>query len=405
LGIVTNITERSLLEEQLHQAHKMEAIGRLAGGVAHDFNNLLTVINGRCDLLLRNLGVGDRIRAELNEIRIAGERAQELTRQMLAFSRGQIRSTQVLNLQGLMEDVERMLTRIIGEDIKLVTVFDPGLGPIKADRTELTQILLNLAANARDAMPTGGTLTFEIRNVELGESYARNHPGARPGAYVLLTVVDTGFGMDAETKKHLFEPFFTTKQPGRGTGLGLATVYGIVSQNKGWILVDSKPREGTTFRIYWPRVAAEPSRKSDQAAQPEQPLYGNETILVVEDQQQVRELACAILKEFGYQTLEASHGEEALRVVEAHAGPLHLLLTDVIMPGISGPELATRLQAMRSLPVLFMSGYSDLREADQNSEVAYIQKPFIAVALVSKVRELLDKAEHRVPGVPSGTSA
>jgi two-component system, cell cycle sensor histidine kinase and response regulator CckA len=400
LGVITNITERSLLEEQLHQAHKMEAIGRLAGGVAHDFNNLLTVINGRSDLVLRNLALGDQIRADLTEIRIAGQRAQELTSQMLAFSRGQIRATQVLSLRGVVEDVETMLRRMIGEDIKLVTVFDPGLGQIKADRTELTQILLNLAANARDAMPTGGTLTFELLNVEMNESYARSHPGTRPGAYVLLTVVDTGVGMDADIRKHLFEPFFTTKQSGKGTGLGLATVYGIVSQNKGWIQVDSKPRQGTTFRIYWPRVAGAPSKEKDQTALPEQPLYGNETVLVVEDQRQVRELACAILKEFGYQILEASDCEEALRLVEAHAGPLHLLLTDVVMPGISGPELATRLTAVRSLPVLFMSGYSDRMEACQDAETAYIQKPFTAIALLRKVREVLGEREHRVPQVP-----
>jgi two-component system, cell cycle sensor histidine kinase and response regulator CckA len=237
------------------------------------------------------------------------------------------------------------------------------------------------------------------------ENYARNHPGARPGAYLLLTVVDTGVGMDAETKKHLFEPFFTTKQPGKGTGLGLATVYGIVSQNRGWILVDSEPRQGTTFRIYWTRVAGMQSKEKDQDAPSEQPLYGNETVLVVEDQPQVRQLACSILKEFGYHILEASDGEEALHLVEAHAGPLHLLLTDVIMPGTSGLELAARLQAMCSLPVLFMSGYPDQMEAGEKSDVSFIKKPFTPIALVGKVREILSKAEQHMPRVRTGTSA
>jgi two-component system, cell cycle sensor histidine kinase and response regulator CckA len=390
LVIISDITERSLQEEQVHQAHKMEAIGRLAGGVAHDFNNLLTVINGRCDLLLRHSAVGERIRAEIAEISNAGQRAQELTSQMLAFSRGQIRATEVLSLQSVIEDVEKMLRRMIGEDIELVSVFEPGLGQIKADPTELTQVLLNLAVNARDAMPNGGTLTFEIRNLEVDQSYARNHPGILPGAYVLLTVVDTGIGMDAELQKHLFEPFFTTKPPGKGTGLGLATVYGIVSQNNGRIEVDSKPRKGTTFRIYWPRVEGAFSKEKDQAELRDQPLYGNETVLVVEDQLQVRKLVFSILKEFGYQILEASDGEEALRLVETHAGPLHLLLTDVIMPGIGGLELATRLKAMRPLQVLFMTGYPDRMEVGHDFEVAYLKKPFTSIGLVRKVREVLD---------------
>src|SRR5260370_5145781 len=231
----------------------MEAIRRLARGVAHDFNNLLTVINGCSDLLLRNLGADDQIYARLTEIRSAGQRGQELTSQMLAFSRSRIRAAEVLSLHSVIEEVEKMLRRIIGDDIELVTAFEPGLGKVKADRTELAQILLNLAVNARDAMPTGGTLTFETRNVDVDENYARNHPAAHAGAYVLLTVIDTGVGMDAETQQHLFEPFFTTKEAGKGTGLGLATVYGIVSQRGGWIRVDSKPREGATFRIYLPR--------------------------------------------------------------------------------------------------------------------------------------------------------
>jgi PAS domain S-box-containing protein len=389
LGVITDITERSLLEERLHQANKMEAIGRLAGGVAHDFNNLLTVINGYSDLLLRNSNASDRIRAQLTEIRNAGQRARELTNQILAFSRNQMRTTDTLNLRSVIEDVEEMLRRMIGEDIELLTTFDPGLGEIRADRTEIIQVLLNLAVNARDAMPTGGALIFALANVEVDESDVRTHPGTRAGAHVLLTVTDTGIGMDAEIKKHLFEPFFTTKQAGKGTGLGLATVYGIVSQSDGLIQVDSKPRQGTTFRIYWPRVTGVPSQEKDHSGLPDQPLFGTETVLLVEDQPQVRQLTCSILRQFGYQILEASSGEEALCLAEAHAGPLHLLLTDVIMPGMNGLELAARLKTMRPTPILFMSGYSDRMEGEHDSGVAYIQKPFTPDSLVRKVREVL----------------
>jgi PAS domain S-box-containing protein len=410
LGIITDITERSLLEERLHRANKMEAIGRLAGGVAHDFNNLLTVINGYSDLLLQNLNAGDRVHAQLTNIRSAGQRAQELTTQILAFSRNQMRATDTLNLRNVIEDVEEMLRRMIGEDIELLTTFDPELGNIRADRTEIIQVLLNLAVNARDAMPTGGRLTFALANVEVDEKDVRTHPGSRPGAHVLLTVTDTGFGMDAEIQKHLFEPFFTTKQVGKGTGLGLATVYGIVSQSNGWIQVDSKPRQGTTFRIYWPLVAGVfpkevvgvPPKEKDHTGLPDQPLFGTETVLVVEDQAQVREMTCSILKQFGYQVLEASSGEEALCLAEAHTGPLHLLLTDVVMPGMNGMELATRLKTMRPTPILFMSGYSDRTEAVHDSGVTYIQKPFTSDTLVRKVREILGGRQFHAVGRGTG---
>ncbi len=393
LGVITNITERSVLEERLHQAFKMEAIGRLAGGVAHDFNNLLTVINGYSDLLLRKLSAADPLHAGLTEIRSAGQRAQELTGQMLAFSRRRNRATETLSLRSVIEEVENMFRRIIGEGIHLITAFDPALGQVRADRTELTQILLNLAVNARDAMPTGGTLTFETRNVDVDEDYARNYPAARAGAYVLLMVSDTGVGMDAETQQHLFEPFFTTKQAGKGTGLGLATVYGIVSQRGGWIQVHSKPREGATFWIYLPRLNAVPSEEEAHSEPQRQQFRGTETILVVEDQPQVRELTCSILREFGYQVLEASDAMEALSLAETHAGPLHLLLTDVIMPGMHGLELATRLQVIRGTPVLFMSGYPGSMEAGLDSEVDYIQKPFTPDILVGKVQEILGAAD------------
>jgi CheY-like chemotaxis protein len=305
-----------------------------------------------------------------------------------------MRTTETLNLRSVIEDTEEMLRRMIGEDIDLITIFDPGLGSVRADRTEVIQVLLNLAVNARDAMPNGGSLTFALDNVEVDDKHVRTHPGSRLGTHVLLTVTDTGLGMDAQIQKHLFEPFFTTKQVGKGTGLGLATVYGIVSQSDGWIQVDSKPRQGTTFRIYWPRVAAVPTVEKDRVELPDQLLFGTETVLVVEDQPQVREMTCSILRQFGYQILEACCGEEALCLAETHAGPVHLLLTDVIMPGMSGLELAARLKSLRPTPILFMSGYSDLTEAVHDSGVTYIQKPFTPDTLVRTVREVLGGADH-----------
>jgi CheY-like chemotaxis protein len=354
------------------------------------------VINGYSDLLLRQINGGDRIHTQLSEIRNAGQRAQELTNQILAFSRNQMRATDTMNLRSVIEDVEEMLRRLIGEDIELLTTFGPGLGNIRADRTEIIQVLLNLAVNARDAMPNGGTLTFALANVEMDEKDVRTHPGTRTGAHVLLKVTDTGIGMDAEIKRHLFEPFFTTKQTGKGTGLGLATVYGIVSQRDGWIQVDSKPRQGTTFRIYWPRVNGVPSEEKAHAGLPDEPLFGTETLLVVEDQPEVRQLTCSILKQFGYQILEASSGEEALCLAEAHVGHLDLLLTDVIMPGMNGLELAARLKAMRPTPILLMSGYSDRMEGVHDSGVTYIQKPFTPDTLVRTVREVLNGADHAI---------
>lgn len=401
LGIISDITERSRLEERLHQARKMEAIGRLAGGVAHDFNNLLTVINGYNDLLLRRISPGDPIRADLLEIRGAGEQAQELTSRMLAFSRGQVRATEVLSLRSVVEDVENMLRRMIGEDIRLMTRFDPGLGHIRADRTEIVQVLINLAANARDAMPSGGSLTFSLTNTEVDDRFARNHPGTSSGPYVLLSVTDTGIGMDFETQRHLFEPFFTTKQTGKGTGLGLATVYGVVSQCGGWIQVNSKPRGGTTFQIYLPRVDGELAERREHPEPAKQQLRGTETVLVVEDQAHVRKVTCSILTEYGYLTLEASHGEEALLLAAAHNGPLDLVLTDVVMPGMQGPELANRLRAIRRTPILFMSGFSEGIELADDSAVAYIRKPFTPEALARKVREILSRNGAMQEGNPS----
>ena len=365
-GIAEDVTVHRELEEQLRQAQKMEALGRFAGGIAHDFNNLLTVINGYTDLLLRKVSESDRIQAELNEVRSAGRRAKELTSQMLAFSRSQIRTTDVLYLRNVIEDVAKMLRPIIGEDIELVTVFDPESG-----------------------------LTFQTRNVEVDGRYARSWPGAQPGPYVLLTVIDSGVGMDAEIQQHLFEPFFTTKQVGKGTGLGLATVYGIVSQCGGWIEVKSKQGGGTTFQIYLPRAEVGAIEQAEHPEPARQRLRGTETVLVVEDQPHVRKLTCAILKEFGYQTLEAAHGEEALRLATTHEGSLDLVLTDVIMPGMNGPELANRLKAIRRTPVLFMSGVSGNVEGGYDPKIAYIRKPFTPDSLAQKVREILDAIDPK----------
>ena len=394
LGILTNITERTLLEERLRQAHKMEAIGRLAGGVAHDFNNLLTVINGYGDLLLSEMPAGSRAHTQLTEIRKAGRRAQELTSQMLAFSRNQTKATEILSLGAMFEDMEKMLRRMIGEDVEMIAAFEPALWPIRADRSEIAQVLMNLAVNARDAMPKGGTLRFEGTNVVVDEAFARKHPGARPGAHVLLVVTDTGIGMDWQVQQHLFEPFFTTKEVGKGTGLGLATVYGIVSQRNGWVQVESKPRQGAAFRIYLPRADAIPLR-NETAATAGQTLRGTETILVVEDQPQVRELTCCILRELGYQVLDTANPEEALRLVKAHAGPLDLLLTDAVMPRVHGLELAARLREIRSLPVLLMSGYPAGANGANHPGIAYIQKPFAPEVLAAKVREILGASQPR----------
>jgi two-component system, cell cycle sensor histidine kinase and response regulator CckA len=307
---------------------------------------------------------------------------------MLSFSRKRMLEPEVLNLSETIANVEAMLRRLIGEDIELVTALEPELARIRADRTEITQVLLNLAVNARDAMPGGGTLLFETRNLELDGASVRSHPSLFPGPYVLLTVTDTGIGMDAETQEHLFEPFFTTKDVGKGTGLGLATVYGIVSQSAGWIQVDSTPGEGTTFRIYLPAVSSErPAREVEKTACPS--LQGSETILVVEDEPQIRRITALMLRDLGYQVLEASHGAEALRLAVAYAHPIDLVLTDVVMPGMRGPEFAARLQAIRPTPVIFMSGYPESMDDSGGDGAGYLQKPFTTEALARKIRIVL----------------
>ena len=378
---------------QLEQAQKMDAIGRLAGGVAHDFNNLLTVILGRTDILLHPLKPEDPMRRGIELIQRTAGRAAELTRQLLAFSRKQVLDPVVLDLSAVTTDMKDLLGRLIGEDIALLTTPTPGLGRVKADRGQIEQVVMNLAVNARDAMPQGGRLILETANVELDDEYVRRHVGARPGPHVMLAVSDTGTGIPREIQAQIFEPFFTTKEQGKGTGLGLATVYGIVKQSGGYIEVDSEPGQGTTFRIYLPRLDAA-AATVDRTARPVAAAGGTETILLVEDEEGVRELARDILRASGYTVLEARNGGEALLLCERHQGPLDMLLTDVVMPRMSGRELAERLGPLRpDLSVLYMSGYTDdavIRHGVLAPGTAFLQKPFTPAALVQRVRETLD---------------
>jgi two-component system, cell cycle sensor histidine kinase and response regulator CckA len=394
-GILEDITERKQLEEQLRQSQKMEAVGRLAGGVAHDFNNLLTIISGYSDLLLDTLPEQDRSRAHVEEIRKAGARAATLTRQLLAFSRNQVMSPQVLALNAVVANMDKMLRRLIGEDIDLVTILGENLGNVRADPGQIEQVVMNLAVNARDAMPQGGKLTLETANVSLDATYARTHVSALPGDYVMLAVSDTGIGMDAHTQARIFEPFFTTKEKGKGTGLGLATVYGIIKQSGGYVWVYSEPGRGATFKIYLPKV--EPSAsESGQGKAAESPAKGHETILLVEDEPALRAMVRSVLESKGYKVLEARHGEDALMVSELHRGPIDLLLTDVVMPGMSGRELAEHLvNAHNETKILYMSGYTDdaiVHHGVLASDMAFLQKPFSPDAVVRKVREVLDAA-------------
>jgi two-component system cell cycle sensor histidine kinase/response regulator CckA len=392
--VLRDITERKRMEEQLRQSQKMEAIGHLAGGVAHDFNNLLTAITGYSDLLLIRLREGDRLRKHVLEIKKAGERAASLTRQLLIFSRRQVLVPHVLDLNAVVANTDKMLRRLIGEDIDLLTVPGPGLGRVKADPGQVEQVILNLVLNARDALPQGGKLTIETSNVDLDESYTRSHIDVTPGHYVMLAVSDTGCGMDAETLSHIFEPFFTTKEEGKGTGLGLATVYGIVKQGSGHIWVSSDPGQGTTFKIYLPRVeeGAEPVRPGFAAGEVPR---GTETVLLVEDDVIVRDLVREVLQSSGYTVLEASGASQALRIGERCAPqPIHLMLTDVVMPEMGGPQLADRLACLYpKMKVLYMSGYTDAavaRHAKLSCDAPYLQKPFAPEILARKVRELLD---------------
>ncbi len=386
-------TEKEKMEVQFQQAQKMEAVGRLAGGIAHDFNNLLTIITGYSDLALTKTSSNDPLHNDLVEINRAGQRAAALTRQLLIFSRQEVIEPQTLDPKVVVANVEHMLRRLIGEDIELVVTTDPQVGAVEADPGQLEQVLINLAVNARDAMERGGRLTIETADVWLDEDYAEDHLGVTPGPYVMLAVSDTGVGMDEDLQSKIFDPFFTTKETGKGTGLGLSTVYGIVKQSGGHIGVYSEPDRGSTFKVFLPRLggpAGRPEAADGQAAS----RRGSETILVVEDEDQVRELASRILRWHGYRVLEAANGGEGLLVCEQHQGPIHLILSDVIMPRMSGQDMAQRIRSLRpEAKLLFMSGYTDdaiARHGVLDEEVNFIGKPFSVVKLAAKVREILD---------------
>jgi PAS domain S-box-containing protein len=394
VGVLTDVTERRKLEDQYRQSQKMEVVGRLAGGVAHDFNNLLTVINGYGEMVLAVLPSGHPARESVVEMVKSGERAAALTRQLLAFSRQQVLAPRVLNLNTVITETERMLRRVIGEDIELATRLQPSLGPVRADPGQLEQVLLNLAINARDAMPQGGRLTVETRDVDLDEAYAVEHAGAIPGRYAVLAVSDTGVGMTPEVRARVFEPFFTTKGPGKGTGLGLATVHGIVSQSGGRVEVYSEIGHGTTFKVYLPRFGESPSANRRLQSRLTATPRGNETILLAEDEESVRALSRYVLRDCGYAVLEAADGEEALKLCAGERGEIHLLVSDVVMPGMGGRQLAERLRALRpDIRVLYLSGYADdavIRHGVLEAEVNFLQKPFSVSALARKVREVLD---------------
>src|SRR5271155_185111 len=391
-----DITERRHLEQQLLLSQRLEAVGKLSGGVAHDFNNILGVIIGYSKALQQKRGADDPMREAVDEIEKAGQRAAALTQQLLAFSRKQVLEPKILDLNSIVADVERMLRRLIGEDVDLEIISSPTLGTVKADRGQIEQVILNLAVNARDAMPRGGKLTIATTNIELHETHAGSHARIPPGKYVILSISDTGVGMHSEVQARIFEPFFTTKNPGKGTGLGLAIVYGVVKQTGGWITARSEVGSGTSFEIYFPEAQVEEMQAetgSKTAASPAPAAGGTETVLVVEDQDGIRELVREFLEKNGYSVLHACDGNEALQVAKEHKHPIHLLLTDIVMPNMGGRELAHRLTTPRpDMKVLFMSGYPDhatsTSEVVDNSAVV-LQKPFPLDTLARKIRSLL----------------
>jgi signal transduction histidine kinase len=385
--LMREIAERRSLLEQLIQAQKMEAVGRLAGGIAHDFNNLLTVILGFSDLVLADAGRNTPVFSHVEQIKAAAERATALTHQLLAFSRKQVLQPTALNLNTIVMNMENMLKRLLGEDVELRIVLSPDLAPVLADPTQMEQVIMNLAVNARDAMPEGGKLIIETANAELGEEYCREHVGVQPGSYVMLAVTDTGRGMDAETRERIFEPFFTTKERDKGTGLGLSTVFGIVKQSGGSIWVYSEPGRGATFKIFLPRTTEAAAKEPEMEASDER---GSETILVVEDDEKVRALVRTALSARGYTVFEAGNASEALMFRNRYTGPVHLLLTDMVLPQMSGRELSEKLKALDpSLKVLFMSGYTEIGIDVEAPHTAFIQKPFAPRALGRKVRDVL----------------
>jgi two-component system cell cycle sensor histidine kinase/response regulator CckA len=395
LVVAQDINERHLLEQQLRQAQKMEAVGRLAGGVAHDFNNLLMVIKGHTELLMNALPPADSMARKITQIDRAADRATALTKQLLAFSRMQVLQPRVMNLNGVVEDMGRLLPRLIGEDVELGIRTAPDLGAVRADASQMEQIIMNLAVNARDAMPNGGRLIIETSNAELDRTYKSTHLIVEPGRYVLLAVSDTGTGMDADTQAHIFEPFFTTKEPGKGTGLGLATVYGVVKQSGGFIWVYSELGKGTSFKIYLPRVD-QPEDKANTALPFAEAPCGTETILLAEDEQDVREVAREFLESGGYTVIEAKNGAEALRLAIEHEAVIDLLVSDMVMPGMTGKELARRLKQQRSsVCVVYMSGYTEQTAAETaaaDSHMLLLTKPFSRGTILRTVREALNAA-------------
>jgi signal transduction histidine kinase len=392
VGTAADVTDQRQLEEQLQQAQKMEIVGRLAGGVAHDFNNLLTVINGMADLILGELAEDDPTRPDLMQIRQAGERAAALTGRLLAVSRRQILKPEVLDLSAVVAGLRDMLQRVLGEEVALTLELAPDIASIRADPGQIEQVILNLVVNARDAMPDGGTLTIETRTVHLDAAYAAEHPGTRPGPHAMLAVRDTGIGMDESIRRRIFEPFFTTKAQGKGTGLGLSMVYGIVKQSGGSIWFHSEPGHGSRFTIYLPQVEGAP------APRPVPPLAaaapGHETVLVVEDEPPLRELAARILSAAGYTVLQAANGPDALALVARHADPVHLVFTDVVMPGMNGRELVARLSVLRpAMRVLYTSGYTEdaiLRHGVLDDPRRFLSKPYTPSVLRRRIREALD---------------
>ncbi len=385
--------ERQKLERTLEHATKMEAVGRLAGGIAHDFNNLLTALSGFAEVVLDELPEDHPLYQGAKETLKTCQRSASLVRRLLAVSRRQMLQPEVIDLNPKITEIEKMLRSVLGEDVDLLVKLQPGLGFVRADQSQIEQVILNLVVNARDAMPTGGRLVIETASVDVDEGFGDPHLGLKPGAYVLISISDTGSGMDRETLKHIFEPFFTTKERGKGTGLGLATVYGIVSQSEGKIWAYSEPGQGTTFRIYLPRITRSGEPETTTAPS-ESSNRGSETVLVVEDENTVRLVAVASLRKAGYDVLEASDGEEAMRVASAHEGPIHLVLTDVLMPGIHGPALVKRLEERRpAIRALYMSGHADdalLHHGILEGGLSFLEKPFNRNELTRKVREVLD---------------
>ncbi|MDF3071222.1 MAG: Blue-light-activated protein [Polyangiaceae bacterium] len=393
VGIQTDVTERRELASQLRQAQKMEAIGQLAAGVAHDFNNLMSVVLSYSILIFEQLKPNDPLRADVDQIRQAGERATNLVRQLLAFSRRQMLEPRTLNLAQIVLGMEKMLKHLLGENFELALVAGDGSSNIRADPTQVEQIVMNLVVNARDAMPAGGKLSVEISSVALDAAYVATHPEVAPGRYVMLAITDKGAGMTAAVREKIFEPFFTTKATGKGTGLGLSTVFGIVKQSHGHIGVDSEPGVGSTFKVYFPQVEGAATSTSLPSLGPST-LTGDETILLVEDDDQVRAMLCMLLRRYGYEVLEAQNGGEAFLISEQHSAEIHLLLTDVVMPRMNGKQLAERLAPLRpAMKVLFMSGYTDnavFRNGVLEADVAFLQKPLLPNALLRRTRAVLD---------------